>query len=193
MDWFDADMVYQAAIARPYWSFVLIGNVDTSSVKPLQQLPNVRFIGEQHYARLPGYLQQFDVALIPFKLTPIIQSTNPVKFYEYLSAGKPVVSVPMPELLPYQDFFYPAIDGQTLISQVEKALQENSPALISARLAWACQNTWQARYEALSSAIDDLHGLVSIVIVSYNNLDHMRAHLDSFYRRRNISSEVSCR
>jgi polysaccharide pyruvyl transferase CsaB len=158
MEWFDAELVSVAAATRPDWSFVLIGSIDTPSVEPLRRLPNVHFLGEQPYSRLPAYLQQFDVCLIPFKLTPIIQSTNPVKFYEYLSAGKPVVATLLPELLPYQEFFYPAHNAQELVSCIEQALREDSLARKAARIEWARQQTWQARYELLSRAIEDLRG-----------------------------------
>jgi polysaccharide pyruvyl transferase CsaB len=158
MEWFDAELVNVAAATRPDWSFVLIGSIDTPSVEPLRRLPNVHFLGEQPYSRLPAYLQQFEVCLIPFKLTPIIQSTNPVKFYEYLSAGKPVVATLLPELLPYQEFFYPAHNAQELVSCIEQALREDSLARKTARIEWARQQTWQARYELLSRAIEDLRG-----------------------------------
>jgi GT2 family glycosyltransferase len=176
-------MVGKAAADRPDWSFVLIGNVDTPSVEPLRRLSNVRFLGEQPYSCLPAYLHQFDVCLIPFKPTPIIQSTNPVKFYEYLSAGKPVVASPMPELMPYQEFFYPASDGQELVSQIDKAMRQNNPSRVAARIEWARQQTWQARYSVLAPAIDNLHGLASVVIVSYNNLDHLRSCLESITQK----------
>lgn len=179
MDWFDAGMVDQAAGARPNWNFVLIGNVDTPSVEPLRQRHNVHFLGEIPYQRLPAYLRKFDVCLIPFRLTPIIQSTNPVKFYEYLSAGKPVVSVPMPELMPYPELVYPARTGQEMVVQIERALQENSPERIQERINWARQQTWQARYLTLTRAIEQLYDLASIIIVSYNNLDKIRNCLES--------------
>jgi GT2 family glycosyltransferase len=183
MEWFDAEMVDEAATACPDWSFVLIGNVDTPSVEPLRRLKNVHFLGEQPYAQLPAYLQQFDVCLIPFKSTPIIQATNPVKFYEYLSAGKPVVSTPLPELTCYQDLFYAARDGQEMVSQIKKALCENTPALANTRIEWARHQTWEARYSTLTRAIESLHGLASIIIVSYNSLEHMRACLESILRK----------
>ena len=68
MEWFDAGLVQAAARARPQWSFVLIGNVDTNSVAPLRNLANVHFLGEQPYARLPSYL--FAVRCVPDPLPP---------------------------------------------------------------------------------------------------------------------------
>jgi GT2 family glycosyltransferase len=183
MEWFDAEMVIGAAKARPEWSFVLIGKVDTSSVEPLRSLPNVFFPGEQPYSQLPGYLHQFDVCLIPFKVTPITESTNPVKFYEYLSAGKPIVAVPMAELLPYPELFYPARNAKEVVTQVARALQEDNSALVNMRINWARHETWQARYESLATAVNYLYGLVSIVIVSYRNLEKLQACLESIIEK----------
>lgn len=183
MEWFDAEVVIGAAKTRPDWTFVLIGNVDTPSVEPLNSLPNVLFLGEQPYSLLPGFLHQFDVCLIPFKASKIIESTNPVKFYEYMSAGKPVVATPIPELLPYQSLFYLARNAEELVAQVTRALQEDSPERVSARVNWARQETWQARYEQLVNVIDDLYDLVSIVIVSYQNLDKLRMCLESIIEK----------
>ena len=181
MEWFDVEMVRTIAASRPDWSIVLIGNVDIP-VEPLKKLRNVRFLGEKPYAELPGYLHQFDVCLIPFRLTPIIQAANPAKFYEYLSAGKPVVATPMPELQPMQRLFYAAGSGQEAIGQIKKALAENCPARIAERQTWARGQTWQARYAELSDAIDAIDGLVSIIIVSCRNLDGLKQCLESIER-----------
>ena len=72
----------------------------------VRRLGNVKLLGERPYAELPAYLQQFDAAIIPFKMTELTQSTNPVKLYEYLSAGVPVVASPMPELVAVGDLVY---------------------------------------------------------------------------------------
>ena len=54
---------------------------------------------QQDYGKMPGYLRDFDVCMIPFVVSEVTAATDPVKFYEYISQGKPVVSTPMPELV----------------------------------------------------------------------------------------------
>ena len=183
MEWFDTKLMNLVASKRPDWSFVLIGNIDTPSVQLLHHLSNIHFLGEQPYSCLPSYLQQFDVCIIPFKLTPIIQSTNPVKFYEYLSAGKPVVATRIPELLPYPQFSYFGRNATEFVTCIEQALSEDNPARKDARIDWARQQTWQARYESLNLEIDDLHELASIIIVSYNNLGRIKECLESIIQK----------
>ena len=144
------------AVSRPAWQFVLIGEVSGADVSRLERLDNVHLLGEIPYSVLPNYLHQFDVACIPFHLTPLILATNPVKFFEYLSAGKPVVSVPLPELEPYRDYFYSVRSGEDLVAQVELAITEQSAEKMKARIDFAGKNTWKHRYADLKAALEAL-------------------------------------
>ncbi|MGH2524255.1 MAG: glycosyltransferase, partial [Anaerolineales bacterium] len=127
-EWFDAALVEAAARAHPEWQFVLIGLKSGAALRALERLPNVHLLGEQPYARLPDYLHRFDAALIPFKRDALTLATNPVKFYEYMSAGKPVVATDLPELGPYRALFYPASTAEEFVHQLEAALAERDPA-----------------------------------------------------------------
>jgi len=155
-DWFDSDMIRVAAVSRPDWQFVLIGEVSGADVSELERLDNVHLLGELPYSVLPNYLHQFDVACIPFRLNSLTLATNPVKFFEYLSAGKPVVSVPLPELEPYRDYFYSVRSGEDLIAQVELAITEHSDEKTQARIDFARKNTWSHRYTDLKAALKSL-------------------------------------
>jgi glycosyltransferase involved in cell wall biosynthesis len=155
-DWFDTDMVRAAAEMKRDWQFILIGSTHGADVSPLKRLRNVHLLGELPYGVLPAYLHQFDVACIPFKVNPLTLATSPVKFYEYLSAGKPVVSVPLPELEQFEEFYYPAETAREFVSQVEAALGERSHQKRLARIELAGANTWHHRYRHLIEAIESL-------------------------------------
>ncbi|HVQ36099.1 MAG TPA: glycosyltransferase, partial [Pyrinomonadaceae bacterium] len=182
-DWFDVEMVLHAAKARPDWQFVLVGDTFGADVSALKRLANVHLPGEQPYAAIPSYLHQFDVAIIPFLLTPLTESTNPVKFYEYLSAGKPVVSVELRELEPYKGYFYPVRSKDEFVGQIEKALREDGPEKIQARMELGRQNTWLDRYQALSAAIRELYGKAAIIIVSFKNREYLWLCLEHLWAR----------
>ena len=170
-DWFDMGLIRLAAQAHPDWSFVLIGNTfGADGHRDLAGLPNVHFLGEQPYSALPGFLQSFDVCCIPFKLNRLTQATNPVKFFEFISAGKPVVSVRLPELLPYVPEVYLADDGPDFVRQLERALAEDNAQRRAARVALARRNTWAVRQAAVHQAVTDLFPRVSVVVVTWNNL-----------------------
>lgn len=152
-EWFDVDMIKDAAERRSDWQFVLIGSTRGADIRSLKRLRNVHLLGELSYNLLPAYLHQFDVACIPFRINPLTQATNPVKFYEYLSAGKPVVSVMLPDLVPFEDYFYPVRSVSEFIPQLEAALKEESAELARARIEFARTNTWQERYNTLSNRL----------------------------------------
>jgi len=145
-DWFDMDLVAHCALQRPDWNFVLIGSTFGADLQSVDGLQNVHFLGEKPYQDLPGFLAYFDVCTIPFKIIPLTLATNPVKFYEYLSAGKPVVSVALPELFAYQDNCYLADTADEFLEQLEQAFRERrDQEKIERRLKLASDNSWDAR------------------------------------------------
>ncbi|MDR7946051.1 methyltransferase domain-containing protein [Achromobacter aegrifaciens] len=149
-DWFDTELIAHCARAKPDWNFVLIGATAGADLNPLQGLPNVHLCGEKSYVDLPGYLAYFDVCTIPFKLVPLTLATNPVKFYEYMSAGKPVVSIDLPELAAYADDCYLAHNAREFIEQLEKAMeQRQDEEKIRRRIELAKENSWDARVKSL--------------------------------------------
>lgn len=168
--WFDVTMIEQAAKHRPDWQFVLIGDTAGAKVGPLSRLANVHMLGEQPYITLSSYLKDFDVACIPFLHTSLTRATNPVKFYEYLSAGKPVVSVQLPELEPYQEYFYPVRSREEFVPQIEAALGERSAEKVNARIDLARRNTWLHRYKILSEKITGIASCYSLLWVSLHGL-----------------------
>ncbi len=182
-DHFETEFVRASAAAHPEWQFVLIGLNSGVNLRALERLPNVHLLGELPYDVLPAYLHHFDAALIPFKQNPLTRATNPVKFYEYLSAGKPVVATDLPELEPYRDLFYPAATVEGFVRQVEAAVAEHDPERVAARQAFARVNTWAVRAAALDQSIRELYGRAAIVVMSYHNPDYLRLCLESLWAK----------
>lgn len=182
-EWFDVELVCAAAAARPSWNFVLIGHTTGADIRPLRRFSNVHLVGEQPYNELPAYLHRFDVACIPFRLNRLTAATDPVKFYEYLSAGKPVVAVRLPELERHSGLFYPVTGAVDFVTQLEAALREDSPNRVSERVEFARQNTWRHRAIALDTAVRGLFAKVAVIIVSYQNEKLLRQCLDSVFSK----------
>lgn len=181
-EWFDIEIIEYAANARKDWNFILIGGNDSGiDLSVLKKLPNIKLLGEKPYSELPRYLYWFDVCLIPFKLNKLTEATNPVKFYEYISSGKPVVSVRLPELLLMGDCLYLADGKEDFVKKIAAALEENNNGIRQRRIELARNNTWDKRYETFKGAIDKLYPKVSIIIVTYNNLELTKACIDSIY------------
>ena len=101
--WFDYELLAHAARVRRDCEFLLMGpDFDgTLTAQPLMRLPNVRWLGEKKYEELPAYIRHFAVATIPFLITGMTKSVSPVKLFEYMAAGKPIVTTDMPECRRY--------------------------------------------------------------------------------------------
>src|SRR6185437_4344832 len=148
---------------------------------------NVAFLGEKPYRELTHYLHGFDVCIIPFRLTELIQATNPVKVYEYLCAGKPVIATDMPELrlLPeglVQIAKSPAeFERRIAATLAEAGKPRSEKQAIERRRNWAMQHSWTLRARTLADAVARHSPRVSVVILCYNNLDFTRACLASLF------------
>ncbi|HEV7242707.1 MAG TPA: glycosyltransferase [Thermoanaerobaculia bacterium] len=146
-DWFDVPLVAQLARRRPEWDFLIIGSTYGADILPFGELPNVTLPGEKPYAELPEWLGVMDVCIIPFKRIPLTEATNPVKVYEMLAAGKPVVSVPIPEVAALAPLVRLASDAAEFEREIEEALRADDDA--EARRAFAREQTWEKRFEEL--------------------------------------------
>jgi GT2 family glycosyltransferase/glycosyltransferase involved in cell wall biosynthesis len=184
--WFDVEMVLAAATARPGYTFVLIGAVHDVDVSALAALPNVRLPGEKKYSELPGWLERFDAAIIPFRITALTRAVDPVKFYEYLSIGTPVVATPMPELLEHRALIRIAESCEQFTAALDEAVREpkDAPVRIE-RTAFAASNTWGVRAAAVETEIERAFPLVSVIVLTHNSAAFMDVFWDSF--RRNTS------
>jgi GT2 family glycosyltransferase/SAM-dependent methyltransferase len=181
-EWFDLDLVEAVARQNPDCSVLLIGADTVNAKSRLAKLHNVTFTGEVPYGELPHYLHGFDVCLLPFKVIPLTLATNPVKAYEYLGAGKPIVTVDLPEMAQFDGLVYVAVGKEAFLAAVSGVLsQPESASLIQQRKSFAAGQTWQHRAEVLiqqaESAFRDAK--VSVIVVTYNNLELTRACLES--------------
>ncbi|MGH9442709.1 MAG: glycosyltransferase, partial [Thermoanaerobaculia bacterium] len=179
-EWFDLDLLAAVAGSRPDWDFEIVGSTFGSQAEKLR-LPNVRFVGEVPYSALPSRLSGFDVSIIPFRIGPLIEATNPVKVYEMLSSGKPVVATPIPELKPLADqgLVRLAADARELERALVDALAENDLDLRRRRVEFAHANSWRARALELRLAMRELYPPASVIVVTYDNLPFNRACLES--------------
>jgi len=133
---------------------------------------------------MPKLLWHFDACVIPFLVNDITEATNPVKFYEYVFGGRPVVSPALTELLPYADLCYLARGHDEFLSQLARALAEpaDDPRR-GARRRLAEENDWAHRYAAIHEGLTEAHPLVSVVVVTYGGLELTKACMESLLQR----------
>ncbi len=169
--WLDYPLLAALADRRPEWNFILVGDIFVDDLAGLEHKPNVQLLGRKPYSQMPLYLDHFDACLIPFRLYNVTHAVDPVKFYEYISAGKPVISTPLTEMSIYKDLLYFATGVDEFIEQIERALAERDLALYKRRVELARANDWKDRFDSMQLAIVGLYEKVSIVLVTYNNLN----------------------
>jgi len=182
-EWFDTEPVEHIVAQRPEWSVVLIGHTFGSDIARLKKYKNVHLFEEVPYSQLPQYLYWFDVCIIPFKINKLTLSTNPVKFYEFMSSGKPVVSSKLPELSPYTEYLYLYEGKEEFLKNIELALKENDEELVSERLKLAKANDWENRFDQIQDHIQTVFPKVSIIIVTFNNLGFTKRCIESIYEK----------
>lgn len=184
-EWFDLDLVRAIATSHPDALVLLVGNDTVNARKALADLSNVEFTGEVPYRQLPYYLYGFDVCLLPFRVMPLTLATNPVKVYEYLAAGRPVVAPELPELHQFGGHVVQAIDRPSFARSVTEALSAPiTREAIEIRQTFAKQQTWEHRAAAFLSSVGSIHvPRISVVVLTFNNLDLTRACVTSIFER----------
>jgi glycosyltransferase involved in cell wall biosynthesis len=153
-DWVDVPVLEATARHFAGGSVVLIGKV-AMDLGPLTKLPNVHVLGRKAYETLPPYCKGFDVAVIPFPVSEVTLNANPLKAREYLAAGLPVVSTPIPEV----EVLGTCGIGRTpteFVRRVEEALADPGPS--AARSEAMRTEGWAARLEEVRGHFDRLVG-----------------------------------
>jgi GT2 family glycosyltransferase/glycosyltransferase involved in cell wall biosynthesis len=181
-EWTDIELLMQAARQLPEADFVLIGEVMRIDVSELAALPNVHMIGEVPYSSLPGYLHAFDVCILPYRVCEYALASDPMKVWEYMSAGKPVVAVRFPEIERLGDLITLVSTPAEFVEGIRRGLREDNPELRQRRISYAGENTWERRAEQLHSAIEKCYPKVSIIILAHNQVAFTEACLDSIER-----------
>jgi GT2 family glycosyltransferase/glycosyltransferase involved in cell wall biosynthesis len=187
-EWFDVTLLENVAKAFPQHSIMMIGADTVGAREQLAHLSNVTFTGEMAYSDLPKYLHAFDVCLLPFQVIPLTLATNPVKVYEYLSAGKPVVSVDLPEIKQFENLVHAAPTTEAFISAINEELNAGDSAeRVHARQQFAKNQTWAHRAEQMINRIELSRSVpsVSVIVVTYNNIELTKACLASLDKHSN--------
>jgi glycosyltransferase involved in cell wall biosynthesis len=151
----DVDALEALAQADPSWQIVLIGPVKTGQVDEsrLRRHSNIHLLGEKPRPELPGYLKGLAVALVPYRAGELTRNIFPLKLFEYLAAGVPVVVGGLPELRRFDGTIGVADGPEDYPRLVRQAIAEDGPRERAARVALAAANTWDHRVEQISALV----------------------------------------
>jgi teichuronic acid biosynthesis glycosyltransferase TuaH len=153
----DYDLLTIVANQHPDKSFVLAGPVEEIYVtKEFKAIKNVYFIGRIPYDEMPGVVKGFDIATIPFKIDEVSRTIFPLKLFEYLGAGKPVIATNFnPDLSEFtRDAVSFCNDAAEFSSAIDACLVNDSALAKQTRFEVASENTWERRLGQFSELLE---------------------------------------
>jgi glycosyltransferase involved in cell wall biosynthesis len=143
--WFDWEALVHVACSRPHWTVQVVGH---SEPKGLDLPKNLELLGPRDYRQIIETAGGWRAALIPFKICRLSDGVDPIKVYEYLAMGLPVVSFRMPQIHDYPYVFI-AHDRDQFVARIEEALEvDMDPEVIRRFLA---VNRWEDRVDQILS------------------------------------------
>jgi glycosyltransferase involved in cell wall biosynthesis len=152
--------------SHPEWSFVFVGpTLDHPEIKgtlaALSRRRNVHFLGAKPSDATPGYVQHFDVCIMPYRLDDYTKYIYPLKLHEYLAGGKPVVAAPIPALEAFKQVIALGEGSDEWSRAITQALSgtENTPARTAARRDIARMHDWDILVERIAGILARRLGL----------------------------------
>jgi glycosyltransferase involved in cell wall biosynthesis len=161
VDW---PLVEDICRRRPDWHVVIVGpeyaagTDTTAALARLACCPNAHRIAAIPPDAMPAYVAALDVCLIPYRLTRLTLAVNPLKVYQYLAAGKPVVATRLPALIPLGETIACAAGADEFVDAIEAALAGvGNPGIQRGRQEYVRQFDWtvvaETRLRVLSRAL----------------------------------------
>jgi glycosyltransferase involved in cell wall biosynthesis len=152
----DVALIVDVATARPDYAFALVGPTGlgdpTTDVSALHAVPNVHLLGGRPHDQLPAVMRAADVGIIPYASNRLTASIFPMKVYEYLAAGLPVVTTALPALAGVEEVAA-AADAETFAQALDRALAGDGDEERRDRSAAAAAHSWDARLAEIATAI----------------------------------------
>lgn len=152
----DFELLARIADDQPDWHLVLIGEEragqSDDGLTKLAKRRNVHLLGWRPYKDLPRYLSGLDVALLPQLINDYTRAMFPMKFFEYLAAGLPVVSTPLDSLRDFSEIHSTAADPSSFVDAIRKQLSGRSPPL-QLQDPILTENSWDARLDKMLGII----------------------------------------
>jgi len=150
----DFKLIRHIAQIHPEWSIVLVGPLQTG-VEEIGGLGNVYLLGKKEFSELPGYINEFDVCIVPYLRSEYTDTVYPTKMNEYHALGKPVVSTELPEVVNFNkennNLIFIGKTYEEFGDRILQALNKGQAADYRAeRITSARKNSWFTRIEEMS-------------------------------------------
>jgi glycosyltransferase involved in cell wall biosynthesis len=157
--WFDYDLIKYIADQRPDYQIILFGIFydETYSKQQMDKYHNIHFLGAVDYKILPRYAGFFDVCTIPFVINEITQATSPLKLFEYMALGKPIITTDMKECRKYKSVMI-GHDYEEFLASIDKGIKMDridDKEYFELLKKEALENTWESKAKTILDFIEE--------------------------------------
>ncbi|NPV90676.1 MAG: glycosyltransferase [Firmicutes bacterium] len=157
--WVDLDLLLRLSRERPDYSLVLIGHcyeaaIQVDTWRELLSRPNLHWLGSRPYFQLPRYLKYASALLLPRTDAEHSRASDPLKLYEYLATGRPVVSTALPAVDEFQGLVYLSRTPDEFIQAADSALSQHTPEKARRQVTAAAGHSWVSRFKEISSLLE---------------------------------------
>ena len=158
--WIDLPLLLKLTEDKPDYSLVLIGHyfegsADSELWRRLLGKDNVFWLNSKPFAELPGYLHQAAALILPRTEAEHSKASDPLKLYEYLSTGLPVVSTGLPAVDDFRDFVYVA-GSDNFAAGIDQAITKHNQELAGRQIETLKNHSWPARIDQLFAMAEEL-------------------------------------
>jgi glycosyltransferase involved in cell wall biosynthesis len=152
----DVQLIASVAQAYPSATIAMVGPnlLEQADQQELDQLRNIVFTGSQPYSQLPDIMRAFDVCMVPHRVTPFTESLNPIKLWEYLAAGKAIVSTNVAGFRDFPELLFVSSTHDDFKENLSVALSADKSAA-NDRQAVAKLHSWDSRLQDVMRVLND--------------------------------------
>lgn len=156
----DFNLLTYLSRKKPEWSLVLVGPfkyyergfLHLEELREARSCKNIYFVGGKPFEQIPSYLKAFDVCLIPYRDSEFNRSRSPVKLFEYMASGKPIVSTPVHQCQHFEGVIEIAKEPQSFLEAIAKLLTGDHK-ITQNYLMIAKENSWEKRADRVLEII----------------------------------------
>ncbi len=152
----DVNLIASVAKSCPTATIAMVGPnlLEAADQQALNQFSNIVFTGAQPYLELPDIMRAFDVCMVPHLVTPFTESLNPIKLWEYLAAGKPIVSTNVAGFRDFPELMFVSPTHDVFMENLSVALSADKSAA-NDRQDVAKLHSWDSRLHDVMRVLND--------------------------------------
>jgi len=156
----DLDLIHYIAKKRPNYDLIIAGPIEYGfNIDKLSYLPNVVFTGTIPYERVPEFIRTIDVCIIPHIDSLYSKSMSPLKIFQYIGSGRPIVSTMIAGVERFKEIIRIADDYDDFIKYIDEALIQDNEDISMKRIEVAKKETWDIRINEMYNIVaSHIHG-----------------------------------